>query len=65
LKKPWGRPPKVVSVMEIALSDHDRRLVDQLCRVMGVGHSELFHILLTGSLEMAKHLNGREMEAAR
>ena len=65
MKKPWGRPPKVVSELSIRLSDHDRRLVEQLCRLMSVGQSELFHILLTGSLEMAAEINGRQMEVAQ
>ena len=65
MKKPWGRSPKVVSALKVALSDEDRRLVEQLCRLMNVGQSELFHILLTGSLQMAGELNNRAMEVAR
>lgn len=65
LKKPWGWPPKVNERFFVELSDYDRRLVGQLCHVMNVGHSELFHILLTGSLQMAAEINGREMEAVQ
>jgi len=57
LAKPHGRPPKVGSAIEVSFSDHDRRLVDQLCRVMNIGYSECFHILLNGALDLASQVN--------
>jgi len=61
LAKPHGRPPKVGSAIEVSFSDHDRRLVDQLCRVMNVGYSECFHILLHGALDLARQANGNNI----
>jgi hypothetical protein len=57
LAKPHGRPPKVGSAIEVSFSDHDRRLVDQLCRVMNVGYSECFHILLHSAFDLARQVN--------
>jgi hypothetical protein len=57
LAKPHGRPPKVGTAIEVTLADRDKRLVDQLCRVMNVGYSQLFHILLHGALDVARQAN--------
>lgn len=57
MPKPHGRPPKVGTAIEVKLADHDKRLVDQLCRVMNVGYSQCFHILLHGALDLARQSN--------
>ena len=68
MAKPHGRPPKVSTAIEVSLSDHDKRLVDLLYRVMNVGYSECFHVLLHGSLDLAREANesdARSLEATR
>ncbi len=57
--RPAGRPRKSAHTIKLALSDYDKRRVDQFCQIMGVDYSELFRIILSGAFELAKESNAQ------
>ncbi|MGY1857525.1 hypothetical protein [Modestobacter sp. SYSU DS0290] len=52
--RPKGRPPQANAAIKIILTDYDRRRVDQFCRLMNVGYSEFFRLLLAGAFSLAQ-----------
>jgi hypothetical protein len=68
MARPAGRPPQVNEEVKIVLTDYDKRRVDQFCRLMNVGYSEFFRLLLAGAYELARQSNEQEsrpLEAAQ
>ncbi len=68
MARPHGRQPKVGRAIEVTLTDYDKRRVDQFCRLMNVGYSEFFRLLLAGAFELARQSNEQEslpLEAAQ
>lgn len=53
MPRPTGRPKRLTTKMNLSVTDDDRRRVDLMCAILGVGYSEFFHLMLAGTRELA------------
>jgi hypothetical protein len=54
MARPNGKPPQVNENITVTLTDKDRRYVDLMCRILGVGYSEFFRIALASVRDLSR-----------